>query len=206
MNLLPKDTKFFDLLDQQAENVVKSAEYFRQLLKDGSFDEDSVKKMRDFEHEGDTISHEIMDTLNRSFITPFDREDIHDLTGTLDDIVDRINSVTTRIKLYKVKTPDEGLTQFGDIIEQAARTLVKAVHGLRDTNRASRIQDYCIEVNRLENAGDLLREKVILHLFETVTDPIQVIKWKELYELSEATTDECEHVAKVVESILVKQA
>ncbi|MCX5783538.1 MAG: DUF47 family protein, partial [Elusimicrobia bacterium] len=118
--------------------------------------------------------------------------------------IDRIHSMTSRIRIYKLPAQNDGLAQFADVISQSACAVAKAVNALRDTKRMSRIHDYCIEVNRLENIGDTLREAVIVKLFEETPDPILVIKWKEIYELAESTIDECEHVAKAVESILVK--
>jgi len=203
-NFMPKEVKFFDFLNLQAENIVKAADCFKAAVKIGTFDEETVKKIKDFEHEGDTLSHELVDMLNRTFITPIDREDIFALTNTLDDILDMINSMANRIKLYKLNTNEEYMVQFADTIDQSARALANAVTHMHDTKRARRVLDHCIEVNRLENIGDQIREKAISHLFEAEKDPILVIKWKEIYEVAEGTLDTCEHVAKVIESILVK--
>jgi hypothetical protein len=142
--------------------------------------------------------------LNRTFITPIDREDIYSLANTLDDIVDMINSMSNRIKLYKLNPNEEYMVQFADTINQSAHALCNAVKHMHDTKRARRVLDHCIEVNRLENLGDQIREKAISRLFESEKDPIMVIKWKEIYEVAEGTLDTCEHVAKVIESILVK--
>lgn len=206
MELIPKEHKFFDLFDQQANNLAKMASFFKQIVKDANFSEENMRKMREFEHEGDTLAHEITDTLNRTFITPFDREDILSLANKLDDVADRMHAMASRMKLYRLNAaPDADIIQFADMIDQSCGVLVKAVNGLRDLKRASRIKDFCIEINRLENLGDQLREAVISRLFDNTTDPIKVIKWKEIYELAESTMDECEHVAKAVESIVVKQ-
>lgn len=201
---VPKELKFFDFLSLQADNIVKASDCFKTSVKKGLFDEEAVKKIKDYEHEGDTLSHEIVDMLNRTFITPIDREDIYSLTNTLDDILDMINSMANRIKLYKLNADEEYLAQFADTINQAAHALCNAVKHMQDTKRTRRVLDNCIEVNRLENLGDQIREKAISHLFETEKDPIMVIKWKEIYEVAEGTIDTCEHVAKVIESILVK--
>jgi predicted phosphate transport protein (TIGR00153 family) len=203
-NFLPKEVKFFDFLNLQAENIVKAADCFRSAVKRNGFDEETVKKIKDLEHEGDTLTHEIVDMLNRTFITPIDREDIYALANILDDIVDMINSMANRIKLYRLNADNEHLNLFADTIDQSAQALANAVKHMHDTKRARRVLDYCIEVNRLENMGDQIREKAISHLFETERDPIMVIKWKEIYEVAESTLDTCEHVAKVIESILVK--
>jgi hypothetical protein len=204
ISFIPKEARFFELFDEQAKNLVKAAECLRETVKNPANDE-ALRRMREIEHEGDTVAHEITNLLNRTFITPFDREDILTLSNRLDDVVDRIHSLVTRAKLYKINLPDNDLLQFADILEQCAATIVKAISALRDTKHASRILDYCIELNRLENMGDVLREQVISRLFETCTDPIEVIKRKEIYEIAESAIDECEHAAKTVESIIVKQ-
>lgn len=203
-NLIPKEVKFFDYLNLQAENVVKASACLRSFLKHGAIDEAAAKKIHDIEHEGDTLSHEIVDMLNRTFITPIDREDIYTLANTLDDVLDLINAMTNRMRLYKLDPRDEYFTQFVDTIDQSAAALAQAVKHMHDTKRQRRILDHCIEVNRLENLGDMIREKAISRLFETEKDPMMVIKWKEIYEVAEGTLDTCEHVAKVIESILVK--
>jgi hypothetical protein len=203
-NFIPKEVKFFDYLNLQAENVVKASSYFKTILKHGALSEESAKKIHDIEHEGDTLSHEIVDMLNRTFITPIDREDIFALSHTLDDVLDLINAMSNRMRLYKLDPADEHFSQFIDIIDQAAVALSNAIKHMHDTKRQRRVLDHCIEINRLENIGDTLREKAISTLFETEKDPIKVIKWKEIYEVAEGTLDTCEHVAKVIESILVK--
>jgi hypothetical protein len=204
INFLPREVKFFDYLNLQAENIVKTADCFAKAVKKGRFDEETVKTIKNLEHEGDTLTHEIVDMLNRTFITPIDREDIFALANTLDDILDMINSMSNRIKLYKLDANEEYMVQFADTIDQSTQALANAVKHMHDTKRARRVLDHCIEVNRLENIGDQIREKAISHLFETEKDPIMVIKWKEIYEVAEGTLDTCEHVAKVIEAILVK--
>jgi len=204
INFMPKEEKFFDFLSQQAENLMKAADFFKAAIKDGRLEEDEVKKIHALEQEGDTLAHEITDMLNRTFITPIDREDIYALANQLDDVLDMLNAMAGRVKLYKLNPSDQYFAQFIDLIDQAASALASAVKHMPDTKRQRRVLDYCIEINRLENLGDTVREKAISNLFETEKDPMQVIKWKEIYEVAEGTLDKCEHVAKVIESILVK--
>jgi predicted phosphate transport protein (TIGR00153 family) len=204
INFMPKEVKFFDYLNLQAENLVKATGYFKSILKNGVLNEDSARKIHDLEHEGDTLTHEITDMLNRTFITPIDREDIYALANQLDDVLDMLNAMAGRMKLYKLDPADEYFSQFMDLIDQSSVALSHAVKHMHDTKRARRVLDHCIEINRLENIGDAVREKAISNLFETEKDPIMVIKWKEIYEVAEGTLDKCEHVAKVIESILVK--
>jgi hypothetical protein len=201
---MPKEVKFFDYLNLQAENLVKATGYFKSILKNGTMDENSARKIHDLEHEGDTLTHEITDMLNRTFITPIDREDIYALANQLDDVLDMLNAMAGRMKLYKLDPADEYFSQFIDVIDQSSVALSNAVKHMHDTKRARRVLDHCIEINRLENVGDQIREKAISNLFETEKDPIMVIKWKEIYEVAEGTLDKCEHVAKVIEGILVK--
>ena len=204
INFMPKEVKFFDYLNLQGENMVKASGYFKSILKNGLMDEASARKIHDLEHEGDTLTHEITDMLNRTFITPIDREDIYALANQIDDVVDMLNAMAGRMKLYKLDPADEYFSQFIDLIDQSAVALSNAIKHMHDAKRARRVLDHCIEVNRLENVGDQVREKAISRLFETEKDPIMVIKWKEIYEVAEGTMDKCEHVAKVIESILVK--
>jgi len=204
INFIPKELKFFDYLNLQAENLVKATGYFKSVLKNGVMDETSARRIHDLEHEGDTLSHEITDMLNRTFITPIDREDIYALANQLDDVLDMLNAMAGRMKLYKLDPGEEHFSQFIDIIDQSSVALSNAVKHMHDSKRTRRVLDHCIEINRLENLGDAIREKAISHLFDTEKDPIMVIKWKEMYEVAESTLDKCEHVAKVIEGILVK--
>ncbi len=204
--ILPKGKNFFELFDKQVALAVEAAGFFIKLCETGDFNDDNIQKMRDIEHEGDIITHEIIDTLNRSFITPFDREDIHSLTSELDDVVDLIHAITTRMRLYHLTTANTDLMQFADIISQSTRALAKAINGLKDIKRPRPILDYCIEINRLENVGDQLRENSIGKLLDHEKDPVSIIKWKEIFEVAEIVLDKCEDVANIVESIIVKQA
>ncbi len=204
ISFVPKEEKFFDFLGQQAENLMKAADFFKTAIRDGKLGEDEVKKIRDLEHEGDTLAHEITDMLNKTFITPIDREDIYSLANGLDDVLDLLNAMAGRMKLYKLSPSDEDFAQFIDLIDQSVSALASAVKHMPDMKRQRRVLDYCIEVNRLENLGDAARERAISRLFDNEKDPLQVIKWKEIYETAEGTLDKCEHVAKEIEAILVK--
>jgi hypothetical protein len=162
--------------------------------------------MEEIEHKGDTATHGIIEHLNKTFITPFDREDIHKLATELDDIIDMINTIASRMRVYKLIGPNKNLIEFATVIEQSVRAVACAVNGLRKLKNAKTIMDSCVEVNRLENVGDAMRDEVLADLFETEKDPIAVIKWKEVYQDAETVLDVCEDVVNVVESILVKQA
>jgi predicted phosphate transport protein (TIGR00153 family) len=203
---LPKDFNFFDLFERQASYAVEAACYFKELVSKGSSDELSMQKMKDIEHQGDNVTHDILDRLNKTFITPFDREDIHALAKELDDIIDMIYTITNRMRVYKLSGIDKNLVEFASVIEDSVRSVASAVKGMRDMKHSKSVSDACVEVNRLENVGDSMRDAVLAELFDMGKDPIHVIKWKEIYQDAETVLDICEDVAHVVQSILVKQA
>lgn len=205
-SLIPKEEKFFDLFEVQANHICQAAGLFRDLLHGDGLDPAIVAKMQDVEHEADITTHEVIDKLNRTFVTPFDREDIHELASEMDDVVDLIQGAASRMQLYRLEKSTRELVQMGDVLLLAAETLKKAVLSLKDMKKPRRILDYCIEINRLENTGDQLLETALGKLFEENNDPIKVIKWKEIYEITETAVDRCEDIANTVESILVKQA
>ncbi len=204
---LPEDFNFFDLFDKQVDRAVEAAKTLTDIANtSGPLDEAVFKKIQIIEHQGDEASHGIMEQLNKSFITPFDREDIHALTKEIDDIIDTIDSLVGRMKIYKIKGGDKQLIRFAALIEESVWAVASAVRGLRSMKNSKSVLESCVEVNRLENVGDALRDVVLGELFETSTDPIALIKWKEIYEDAETILDICEDVAHVVESILVKHA
>ena len=201
---LPREDKFFDLFDKQADNLVHAAEFYHKLIDEGNFSPENVRKMHEFEHYGDELTHTTINTLNETFITPFDREDILALANRLDDIIDNLYLLANRFCLYKISKPTEYSKKLAITIEQTTRALQKALATLRNKKSVTETLRQCVEINRLENEGDVLRDEAISDLFENEKDPIMVIKQKELYEIAETTTDFCEHVANMVESILVK--
>ena len=203
---LPKTFNFFDLLEKQVGFSVEAARYFKELLACDGVNEESLQKMRDIEHSADEVAHEIIHRLNTTFITPFDREDILSLAKEIDDIADMINTILSRMVIYKVKGNDRSLIEFSLVIEESVRAVSCAIKGLRNTKNSAVIQEACVEVNRLENVGDSMRDRVLAELFERAKDPIAVIKWKEIYQDAETVLDICEDVAHIVDSILVKQA
>jgi len=203
---LPKDFNFFDLFDKQVGYAVDSAVYFKELVTKGIINDEALEKMHDIEHKGDDVTHSIIEQLNKTFITPFDREDIHALAKETDDIIDMLYTITSRMKVYKISGVNKNLVEFANLIEDSVRSVACAVKGLRNIKDSKAITDSCVEINRLENMGDALRDTVLAHLLETEKDPIVVIKWKEIYQDSETVLDICEDVTNVVESIVVKQA
>ncbi len=203
---LPKDFNFFDLFEKQAQYAVDAADCFTELVSKKVLDDASLSRMHDIEHQGDEVAHTILDNLNKTFITPFDREDIHALAKELDDITDMLYTIVNRMKVYKVEGGNKNLIEFASVINESTRAVLRAVKGLRDQKRSCDVAKACVEVNRLENLGDTMRDNVLAELFETEKDPVTVIKLKEIYQDSETVLDICEDVAHVVQSILVKQA
>jgi uncharacterized protein len=203
-SLIPREEKFFDLFDQQVKALLEAATTFRSLVKDWSPDHPAIQKLRDLEHECDITTHEIMDKLNRTFVTPMDREDIHELAKELDDVIDIIQAISERMLLFRIKETTEDLVELSRILEEAVANVTKAVTSIRQLNRPRRILDYCIEINRLENRGDRTQEKAIENLFNNSKDAIEIIKWKEIYDFAEAAIDKCEDVANTIEGIVVK--
>jgi uncharacterized protein Yka (UPF0111/DUF47 family) len=184
-SLIPREEKFFDLFEQQVKSLTVAASIFLELVKDWSDKHPGIAKLRDLEHECDITTHEIMDMLNRTFVTPFDREDIHALAKELDDVVDIIQAISERMLLFNITKTSE------DLIE-LARTLEEA------------ISNVSIEINRLENRGDRTSERAIGNLFHGNPDPMDVLKWKEIYDATESAIDKCEDIANIIEGIVVK--
>ena len=205
-NFIPKEFNFFDLFEQQVDCAVEAAKCFKELSSKGLDGDSYLKKIRDIEHHADEIAHTIIQQLNKTFITPFDREDIHALVKELDDVVDMINTIISRLTIYKLTGVNKNLIEFSRVIDDSVHAVARAVKGMRDMKNSKTISDACVEINRLENVGDSMRDEVLVELFETEKDAIAVIKWKEIYQDAETVLDICEDVAHVVESIFVKQA
>lgn len=203
---LPKESNFFDLFEKQVGYAVEAASYFKELVSKNDIDEKSLENMHRLEHEGDEVTHEIFERLNKTFITPFDREDIHALAKELDDIVDMLYTIVNRLKVYNVLGGNKNLMEFASVIDESVRAVECAIKGLRNMKHSKSVSDSCVEVNRLENVGDSMRDAMLAKLFETEKDPITLIKWKEIYQDAETVLDICEDVAHIVQNILVKQA
>jgi len=205
MPLIPKDVKFFDMIGEQVKVISDAVSHLKKMVEKEDYSEENVKKIKELEQHCDTLSHEIIDILNETFITPIDREDIHKIVNEIDDIMDLINVVANRLYIYKIKTvKNTYFPEFLENITDAVNAVKNAVLSLKDIKKPRRILEYCIEINRLENSGDSLREKAIIELFEKEKDPIEIIKWKEIYEVLETILDECEYLARTIEEVLVK--
>lgn len=190
----------------QAANVVEGAKLLKDLLEDYTEIDQKRMKIEGVESIGDEIAHKIMEKLNTTFITPMDREDIHALSSALDDILDYINATAQRLQLYRVSAITDDACKLANVILRASEetaALVESMENLKDTKR---LKSRWIEVNRLENEGDKVSRQAIAGLFEKEKDPIEVIKWKEIYEHLETAIDKCEDAANIVEAVVLKNA
>lgn len=203
--IIPQEKQFFDMLEREAANVLKGVEALRNMLLHYENINEKRKHIKDIESAGDAIVHGICKELNRTFITPIDREDINGLTSALDDILDYVEAVAERLVIYKVEKPPKHLIEFADMLVDATENVHKAISRLKNLKHADRIREYCEEMNRIENSGDTLLRVVMADLF-TGKDPIEIMKFKELYENLETAIDKCEDAADVIGDVLVKYA
>lgn len=203
--LFPREETFLPQFKQAAEVIVEAAKALDALAADFTDSAIKASRIKHLEHEGDQIAHQTFDLLNRTWITPIDREDIHALVTALDDVLDFIEAASTRLILYKV-TPTAPLKGMTPLIVQSAEAIQRALTKLGDMKHSREIIEACVEINRLENEADNLNRIAIAHLFETEKDPIEIIKWKEIYEIVEGATDRCEDVANVLEAIVIKSS
>jgi len=203
VQLIPRDEKFYHLFHEQAENIHRAAKMLVHLFDNFQEVEKQVSEIRFLEHKGDQITHSLMMKLNRTFITPFDREDIHALSSALDDVLDLVDAAATRFITYRIKEVTPGAQHLAKVIEHGTELIVSAVAQL---SRPQNMLEYCEQLTLLEEEADRIKGECIARLFENSTDPIEIIKWKEIYEVLEATTDKCEDVADVLESVVLKAA
>jgi uncharacterized protein len=200
--LFKKDEKFFKIFGQMTVHILEAAEILENMLNNLEGDLSPMSaKIKDIEHKGDELTHQVIDELNKTFITPLDREDIYQLCKALDDVLDLIDSTATRIVLFRINEPIAVAPEMVAVLLNQAAELGAAVSNLKDNDH---VVERCIEINRLENECDRLFQMAIVSLFEHVKDPIEVIKRKEIIETLEAATDKAEDVANVLESIVVK--
>jgi predicted phosphate transport protein (TIGR00153 family) len=201
MRLLPTTPKFFELFERQSSTLLEGARALKDLAE--NFDDVDAKahRIEEIESEGDQITHDLIDSLNRTFITPFDREDIHALASALDDVLDNIEGVASRFALFRVKELTPETRELILIIERACVAIHEAVKCLRNRKE---VHKNLIEINKLENDADMISRDMTAKLFENAADFRELIKWKELYGRLEATTDDCEDVANIIEGIFVK--
>lgn len=205
---VPKDKKFFPLFEQAGANLIEMAKLLNTSVNSTNLEErkELSKKLEDLEHVGDNITHQIHLELGRNFITPFDREDIHALASSLDDVADFIHGASNRMQLYNVEQPTQPMIEITALILEATEHVAKALFELKDLKNIRNITDSCVRINSVENKADYIFDKAVADLFEYEKDAISLIKQKEVLSAMEDATDKCEDVANVLESILVKNA
>ena len=206
LSFLPKEQKFFDLFEGATANIIKGARDLKEMVDTWQFLDSHIAEITELEHEGDSFTHQIISLLHRTFVTPFDREDIALLAHTMDDIMDYIHASADAMFIYKVSAPTQRAKELADIIVQASVVVEKAVRGLRHKSEFKNILEECVEINRLENAADRVYRAAIGELFDDTMDIAKIIKWREIYEHMESATDRCEDVADVLEGVALKNA
>lgn len=201
MQLIPRDQKFYELFREQAETIHEAAKKLVALLEKFEDVEKGVTEIKFLEHKGDQLIHSLVLKLNQTFITPFDREDIHALGSALDDVLDLIDGVAGRLITYKVTAISPGARQLSRVILHGTEILLLAVCELQ---KPVNILEYCQQLQQLEEDADHIKGECVARLFENVVDPIEIIKWKEIYEVLEATTDKVQDASDVLEIVIMK--
>jgi len=204
--LLPHDENFYNLLEESAQNMIKAGVVLRTLplCKTQAQREDAAQQIKDIEHDGDSITHRIFSELNSTFVTPIDREDIHELASALDDILDHIDGCANRFALYKITRVPKTVIQLIDVLVLSMAELKNGVHLLRNLNDVEDFKASFTKVNEYENQADDIFDKAVADLFDKEKDPVQIIKLKEVFVGLETATDKCEDAANVLEGILIK--
>ncbi|MBI2875014.1 MAG: DUF47 domain-containing protein [Firmicutes bacterium] len=205
MFLSGKDQKFFKLFEDAAYNIRESARALRELVLHGDDLERRAQEIKVLEEKGDGITHEIIHTLNRTFVTPIDREDIHQMAVIMDDIIDGIEAVSARISLYNVQSAGKATEELAELIVVSTDEVVEIIKNLK-ARSFKQVRTHAVEVNRLENEADRTLREGLVELFANETAPLEIIKRKEIMELMEATTDRCEDVANLAEGVVMKNA
>jgi len=193
------------MFEKAALNINRAAALLVEMMEDLTSGAAKSKEIYEAEQEGDMLTHEIMRKLNKTFLTPVDREDIHALVNCLDDVLDLVWAVSDRTVLSKLSSAPPEAVDLCKTLLETTEFIIKAIACLKD-KKYSYIQEYCIEINRLENRGDRIFREALVRLFDNIKDPILVIKWKEVYEHLEEANDTCEDVADILESIVLKHA
>lgn len=204
-SIIPREPKFFDLFEKSVANVAAAAKELANLFEDYTNVPQKVARVVELEHRGDFITHQIIEQLHRSFLTPLDREDITLLAGRLDDVMDFIEDAANAMLIYKIEKPTIRAREQAAILVAMAEELVKAIPCLRNRSKNKQILEYCIEINRLENEADAVMRFALVELFDGMP-PYDVIKWREIYQHLENAADRGEDVANVLEGVVLKNA
>src|SRR6266545_1164191 len=204
MRILPREEKFYRLFEKQVEIISKASELLLDAVRSGNSRlQEAAGEIADLEHSGDEVIHDIITRLNQTFITPIDPEDIHNLSSRLDDVLDGIEDISHRLVTYHVDPIPPAMIDMAKVVADCAAALTRAFRALE---KDGPIMEHCIEVNRLENEGDVMGRTAVADLFDNETNPITVIKLKECYDILESTIDSCEDVADVLQNVVVKNS
>jgi len=203
VRLLPREVQFQELFEELASTVERGAVLLRETLRDAQSAEVQVETLKTIEHEGDQTTHALMKRLNQTFITPFDREDIHRLAASMDDVLDFVHDAGERLVMYGIATPPGAAVELSDLVVKQCAEIRGAVAGLSEHER---VLNHCVEINRLENDADHIARNALATLFDREKDPITLIKLKELIEVLETATDKAEDAANVLETVVLKSA
>ena len=201
--IAPRDREFFDLFEEAGGNILRAAGLLEEMLRDFPERNELARDILICEQEGDRITHDIIQRLNQTFVTPLDREDIHELASALDDVVDYTEEVADYLGLYKIEAPMSQAQELARVLHQSARQIAEAMPRLRGFKDLSH---YTVEINRLENDGDRITREAIASLFDNGIDPMVVIRWKDIFERLEEAIDATEHVANILEGVLIKNS
>lgn len=205
LRLIPREESFYALFEKASNNLLQAARLLLETMEDFNGTADKARRMKQLEHDGDIIIHDIMSMLHRTFITPLDREDIHQLASAMDDVLDFIEATTERFVMYKVRAVTAPAKEFARLILKQVEEIHRLIPQLRRLKRPE-ILPHCIEINRLENEADEILKQAVAALFESQGDPLEVMKWRDLYQVLEDATDKSEDVAVVIEGIVLKNA
>jgi len=206
MRLFPKEEDFFKYFEELAAKIEEGGQFFLEMTRTRDYSAAKVARLKELEHEADMITHNTYEKMHKTFLTPIDREDIYALVNKMDSIMDVIEATAIRIHMYNVKKADDEIIKQAEVLFQAIQIIKSIIHGLRDMKNPKMILDGCVEINTLENAGDVILRTTITNLFVKETDAIELIKWKEIFERIEEAIDVCEDVSNIVEAIVLKHA
>jgi uncharacterized protein len=206
MRLFLKEESFFDYFEELANKIEEGGQFFLEMTRNRNYSAARVSRLKELEHEADGIAHKTYERMHKTFLTPIDREDIYSLVNKMDGILDIIEGTAIRLHMYNVKKPDDTIIKQTEILFQAIQKIKEIVHGLRNMKNSQLILDGCVEIHTLENAGDVVLRTIITDLFIKEQDPVELIKWKEIFERIESAIDMCENVSHILEGIVMKYA
>jgi uncharacterized protein len=202
--LLPRQTNFFDFFEQHAALTVEAGAELAKLSRDGANLDEIARRIKQLEHQADGVTHQCMETLHKTFITPIDRNDIHRIASKLDDITDYIDAVARQLQLFEITQFPETVGEAVMVLHKATEAVERAVKGLRNMRNSATILGECVRINELENQADRIKANSVARLFREEKDPIVVIKWNQIFQSLENVTDACEDVANVIEGIVLE--